>query len=376
MRKPNSSLISVITVAALFSALLILQPYSPARLAGDNAPSLQAQAAASESNVVDGFNVSEANSIKDIDVQPVESMDKYEAEARLSEEAAAASNLKDGGGRVLLAGGLDHVAAGTATRNAGYGTIRLRGVPPGATTVRAYLYWGTVRTAPFGENATFNGNTVPGQLVGTAQNPCWGWTGSFAAFRADVTGFILPGINGDYRVTNLASNITDGRDPWRNYDNTLPLSEGASLVVIFSHPSVPTSARYYIYHGAHYFAGTLNVNHNFSPPIPTHTVLKHTRLGGDGQTGYGIKPFAFATDEKTYLGPTLSSLSQIRGRGAASRNYSSDWNGFDGQPLNQLWDTNTDEITGILSSGLNAYAVRYVSQGDCIVLVAQVLSAY
>lgn len=41
-----------------------------------------------------------------------------------------------------LPGGLDHVAAGVGTRNAGYGTIHLQGAPDGAVAVRATLYWG------------------------------------------------------------------------------------------------------------------------------------------------------------------------------------------------------------------------------------------
>ncbi len=353
----------LIMAGALFTLALLFQPRLQAQSTFDIIASEPEPADAA------GLNLDGARSITDIEVQPVESMDKDEAEAMLEEEAARNGLFEPR----TLPGGLDHLAAGTGTRNAGYGTIRLRGVPPGAQVVRAYLYWGTIRNAPFGESPSFNGTPVTGQLVGTAQNPCWGSGGTFAAFRAEVTSLMAAGINADYRVTNLPSFITDGRDPWRHINFTLPMSEGASLVVIYSHKSVPLSARYYIYHNANYFAGTLNVNHSFSDPIPAHTSLKHTRLGADGQSGDGLRPYAWVTDERTYMGATASSLTQIRG--ISGRNTSSDWNGYDGQPLNQLWDTNTDDVTGALPSGIGSYLVRYVSQGDCIVLVAQVLSA-
>jgi hypothetical protein len=102
--------------------------------------------------------------------------------------------------------------------------------------------------------------------------------------------------------------------------------------------------------------------------------LKHTRIGADGQVGAGIKPYSPATDEKTYIGPSTTGLVLIRGSGSA-RNFTSDFNGFDGWPLNQLWDTNTDDITGTVAAGAGSYVTRYVSRGDCIEVVAQILSA-
>src|SRR5262249_54587605 len=117
---------------------------------------------------------------------------------------------------IPLPGGLDHVANGVGTRNAGFGTIRLRGVPRRAVAVRAFLYWGTIYDGPaipLQARATFNGTNVIGRLIGLSAPPCW--PGSFyAAFRASVIALLRPGINADYSVTNLASSLTDGRDPW------------------------------------------------------------------------------------------------------------------------------------------------------------------
>jgi hypothetical protein len=168
--------------------------------------------------------------------------------------------------------------------------------------------------------------------------------------------------------------VTNNSNPWSPLVSTLPLSEGTSLVVIYSHSSLPSSSQLYLYHGPHFNSSTLTITTNFSPTIPTHTVLKHTRIGADGQVGTGIKPYAASTDEKTYIGPNTTNLVLIRGSGSA-RNLTSDFNGFDGWPLNQLWDTNTDDITGTIAAGAGSYVTRYVSGGDCIEVVAQILSA-
>jgi hypothetical protein len=54
-------------------------------------------------------------------------------------------------------------------------------------------------------------------------------------------------------------------------------------------------------------------------------------------------------------------------------NQDSDWNGYDGDPLNKLWDTHTDDITGALAAGDTSYIVRYVAGQDCSVWVVHIL---
>ena len=50
--------------------------------------------------------------------------------------------------------------------------------------------------------------------------------------------------------------------------------------------------------------------------------------------------------------------------------------GYDGEPLNKLWDTHTNVFASSAflanGGGLN-YRVRYLSQGDCIVWVVHIL---
>lgn len=281
-------------------------------------------------------------------------------------------------------GGIDHLAAGTGTRNTGYGTIRFRGALPGAIPVSAFLYWATIANGPFPVNqtVTFNGASVTGFAIGTGPNPCWGFGGgNLVAYRAAVLPNLLPGINGDYRVSGLPTNLTNGQDPWNPVSTTFPLSEGASLVVLYTHSSIPAGTWVQIHHpiGATTSTfGTLTYTHFLNLPIQTAAV-KQTRIGADGQVLFGLTNGNPTTNERTSLaGPAGTGFVQIRGNGSyGSGNEDSDWNGTDGEPLNQLWDTHTMNIPGVIAPGpgVTSYQVRYVSLNDCIVPVVHVLTA-
>jgi hypothetical protein len=379
MRKHQSAVLPPILIVAVFLTLAVFQSRFSFTLAQDKIEDMQAAAVPAPSldpgaGEPPGFASSGENTSYSFNDSSAVSMDSFEA------QQAIAASREMNAAATALPGGLDHAAAGTGTRNTGYGTIRLRSVPSGAVVVLAYLYWGTIvqgPQAPSTEPAVFAGTAITGSLIGTTNNPCWNSAGVFASYRADVKTLIQAGINGDYKVTGLPSATTNGRDPWSGAagNTTLPLSEGASLLVVYSHSSVPTSARFYLYQTPSLFYGTLILNHTLNPVLPSHTTLRHTRLGADGQTGFGQSPLAFASDERTFIGQTQSSLTQIRGYGVSTRNYASDWNGFDNQPMNQLWDTNTDKINGTIPTGAGTYVIKYVSRGDCIVTVAHILSA-
>jgi hypothetical protein len=275
---------------------------------------------------------------------------------------------------VPIPGGADFVAAGVGTRNTGSGTINLQGAPPGAVRVRANLYWSTIRdgfAVPLNEIITFNGVNVVGTLIGVTPSPCW--PGNFlAAYRASVAALTLPGINGQYRVSNMPSSVTNGRDPWLTALAPRPYSEGASLVVIYSHISVPVTARVATHTVVQMTFGTLTVNHGLGVPLPGYSQMKHCRLGADGQVGSSTFPILFATTERTFIGPNALVLTQIKGPGSAFNN-DSDWNGNDANPLNQLQDTNVSSSGPLIPAGSVAYTVRYISNGDCIVPIAHVL---
>lgn len=287
----------------------------------------------------------------------------------------------------VLPGGVDHVAAGTGTRNAGNGTIRLRGVPAGATVVRAWLYWGTVfaNPVPATSTAIFNGTMVTGRRINApTAEPCWLFqNASFAAYRATVKALITSTVNGNYQVSGLASAITNGTDPFVCAPPfptpPTPGSEGATLVVIFSHSSVPSRARTYIHEGPTLVTGTTTVTNILSPALPVHTFVKQTRFGADGQIGCSEFAVPALNGEITAFGPNLAALTIIKGPGS-TLNPSSDWSGTDGMCMNQLWDTQSDafgSVNGMLNllpAGGTQYVVQYTGVGDCFVTVAHILT--
>ncbi|NOZ52385.1 MAG: hypothetical protein GXP08_04450 [Gammaproteobacteria bacterium] len=279
----------------------------------------------------------------------------------------------------ILPGGVDHLAAGTGTRNAGYGTIRLRGVVPGAVPVSAFLYWGGIEASPAPTQAvSFQGKKVLGLSLGNAAQPCWNPAGTFVAYRANVLPLLLAGINGDYSIAKLPSAITNGQNPWGSGQNTrLPLSEGASLVVLYSHASIPNDSFVEIHHPMQMFAGNATFSHFLTRTVLNNTALKHTRLGADGQAGAGVNHIPFLSDERSFIGGFPGLLTQIKGDGVIVPygNRDSDWNGYDGEPLNQLWDTHTQSVPGSIPNGFASYQVSYRANGDCIVPVAHVLTA-
>jgi hypothetical protein len=294
---------------------------------------------------------------------------------------------------LTFTGRVDHVAAGTGLRNFVSGTIRLRGIPAGSTVVRAFLYSAMIcvstTNCPTSIAIEFEGRTITSTRICTGTNPCWAG-GPIAAYRADVTG-LMPGttaaavankvINGDYQISGFPSNAAerDGRDPWVPPTANVPKGEGATLVVVYSNPSLPTTGRVYIHNGCDTFSGTLNVTNTLATAAPSPlTFVKFTRFGADGQSGGGTSASPLLTNETTFFGgPSAAcasaTLTQIAGDGSL-HNRDSDWNGSDGGPVNQLWDTRTDTVTGRLGAAAANYCVRYVASGDCITAIGYVLS--
>jgi len=276
-------------------------------------------------------------------------------------------------------GGIDHLAAGTGLRNDAASTIRFRGTPPGATAVSAFLYFGFIDNSPVANPlpVTFNGTLVNAFLINTAPSPCWG-AGTFRAYRAPVLPYLLPGINGNYTVSGVPSNLANGQNPWNPVNSTPPLAEGASLVVLYTHSSIPRGSQVQIHHPTvTQVYGTTTYTHFLNLPIQV-AAMKHTRLGADGQVGGGTLNYSFITNERTSLaGPIPAPFVQIRGNGSyGNGNEDSDWNGTDGEPLNQLWDTHTMDIPGVIAPGptVTNYRIRYQMGNDCVIPVADVLT--
>jgi len=327
-------------------------------------------------------------------------LDADEVERRAAAEQAGDTSLTTGRVPVSfkavpipLPGGVDHVVAGAATRNSGGGVIRLRGVPPGSTFLSAVLVWGEIAAPPaanpytvaFGPDCGLLAN-VNGNSFGATAQPCWNPLGQFFGYIAPVpAGQIIPGINGDYRVKGLKSAITNGRCPWGDGNcagpgNALTLSEGASLIVFYSNACIPRAAQLYVSLGPRMFFGPHSVTHATVPAINGNLPnLKHSRIGADGQVGTtncGLRSSPAISDERTWIeNPVTLGSIQIKGD-VGGLNRDSDWNGYDGEPLNKLWDSHTDVFGNgqfLAGGGGLSYRVRYTSNGDCIVWAVHIL---
>lgn len=233
-----------------------------------------------------------------------------------------------------------YVAAGVAMRNLGAGKITIKGIPRGATIEAAFLYWGMINSIANDAMATglFNGNAIKGTNYSIGGDPCW-YVGSMFAYRADVTEFITG--NGTYNLSGFASGIITGGSPW---DQTIgvvaPLCEGATLVVVYRRETLPVQT-IVLYEGCQLFFGPQRYEFTMggfvADPVKK---AKLTIFGADGQDGGGSGAVPDADKELLEFNGTIIAAPP-----------SSPWNGADGQPLPQLWDTHTYNVKNLVAKG-------------------------
>ncbi len=138
----------------------------------------------------------------------------------------------------------DYATGGVTLRGTGTGTITIsdsttspgtQGVPDGADIVAAYLYWETVESSATasGMNGTFLGYNITGQQIGSDQPGYIDgiYTGTLRAYRADVNTY-LPLLAGSMNGVRVASGNFPVTLP-NGGGGTLPITEGASLVVVY-----------------------------------------------------------------------------------------------------------------------------------------------
>jgi len=256
----------------------------------------------------------------------------------------------------LLKGG--YVSAGVGLRNRGAGNISLGGIPSGAKVKAAYLYWSVLGATaePLSyRKGSFAGTGITGTKVGSGASACWPSTTTGYAYRAEVTTKVKG--NGNYSLAGFASGVRDGRDPFATAE-VPPLTEGASLVVVFEKSTYPET-RVVIKNGYTMVQSAPGastwMSFGFSASNPVGAV-KTTFIGGDGQSN--------ATEP-----PSL-----VNGIPIAA----ADWDGTDG-PLprysaGNLWDTDTVNLVNVVKPGHTGATVRVQGGSDCLAWVAQVLS--
>ena len=258
----------------------------------------------------------------------------------------------------------DHVANGIAMRNRTAGTIHLRGAPVPSRVLAALLYFNfsdEMREGRPDVPVLFNNTRVVAAKTADHDDPCWGMAGNHS-YVADVTRLVPIGghLNQDYQVVVQfgAETSTTGQNPWSPPEPDQRVRvEGATLVVVYR--TQDTTGAVFVYDALS--------DSMFSGPAQfdlLHPGLdgagRFTMAGADGQRGSGHDNGA--SNELTFFNGN-----QIAGPPVAS----SDWDGSDGWPLVQLWDTHTHNVT--LNGAVSE--VRYQAAGDCLVPVAFVIDA-
>ena len=392
VKKLTPIIVSLIVLAVITAILVRYRSVQAQQDRAAKAP-ITTKAAIQQTEDADGITTvrrpdttTESDADLALDADEVEK--RAQAEQTGSATAAAATSLLPVSFKQValpVRGGIDHAVAGVALRNSGNGVIRLRGVPPGSQLLTALLVWGEIAAGPF-PNAAFGQDCAvaagaAGVTLPPAPQPCWNPAGQFWAYAANVTAQIAPGINGDYRVRTRSA-IVNGQCPWGDGNcvappTTLPLAEGASLIVIYANPCVDRRAQLFINVGPQTFFFGINNYDQITGLINGLPSLKHSRIGGDGQVGgpnCGLRAITPLTDERTWIGsiPIFGNCRiQIKGD-VGGLNRDSDWNGYDGEPLNKLWDSHTDVFDNCLA-GQPGYRVTYLSNGDCISWVVHIL---
>ncbi len=258
----------------------------------------------------------------------------------------------------------DHAANGVAMRNRTSGTIHLRGIPIRSTPLRAMLYFNFSDRSEKGDSSRpvlFNGNVVIAKKTGDHVDPCWGLVGNHS-YVADVTS-LMPtngNLNQDHHVVLQfdGNTSTTGQNPWSPVEPQDVRVEGATLILVYRNAN--STGPVYVYDALNnaMFSGTATFT-------LLHAALSgqglFTMVGADGQRGQGHDNSA--SNELSFF-----NSNQIAGPPVAS----SDWDGSDGWPLVQLWDTHTHRVPLKGDSS----EVQYQAGGnDCLVPVAFVIDA-
>src|SRR5262245_39181920 len=280
--------------------------------------------------------------------------------AQLRKSAEAEKALKvEPGRRFEFA---DHVANGIAMRNRTSGTIALRGAPVPSRVLTALLYFNFSDGSREGRRnvpVLFDGNLIVADKTGDHDDPCWGMAGNHS-YVADVTQFVPIGghLNQDYQVVLQfdAETSTTGQNPWGTPEPGQKVrAEGATLVVVYR--TQDTTGPLFVYEALNNSMFSVTAQFDLLHPNLAGAG-RFTMVGADGQRGLGHDNIG--SNELTFFDGN-----QIAGPPVAS----SDWDGSDGWPLPQLWDTHTHNVklSGTVSS------VRYQASGDCLVPVAFVI---
>jgi hypothetical protein len=291
--------------------------------------------------------------------------------------AAAKVNI----GRVLprRIAGTDYQTGGVALRNQAGGGITINGIT--GPTMRAYLWWAVLTMGPPvagtydtvrlqrafpGPVATQNG---VGAIVGAGPSPCWPGSDTITIYELAVNPAVASG-NGLYRVgfpAGAGASVA-GQDPW--VVGAIPALEGATLGIVYQAPgdtlvySIPRAGRPPMA-GHTLFSGGI-LSYDLALPAGLGAPDKWDEVVADGQVAVSRRADPAFANETAAVDATL-----VAGTGSSYND--SDWNGSDGKPLPQLWDTAGHDIAGIPPAGAVNLHVDLTTSMDCVTTVANLV---
>ena len=262
----------------------------------------------------------------------------------------------------ILHGG--YVAHGVGMRNLGYGTIKISDVPAGATVYKAYLFWSVigpkVNPGYYYYKGKINGHAISGSLIGSSSSPCWGG-GNIWGYRADVRAYMIKGGNGSYYLSGFASGTTNGDDPF-TVGGAYPLIDGASLVILFSKPTYPTT--------------TIKIYNGATTTVYDQLHLSMVGVNAVAPTGFAYTTFIVADGQNNYDYPGNTHFFDT--------NLPAVWSGADpngngvSYGYGNLWDTVTVDLHSLLNPPEpDFWFSTYDTNGgsaDCVTWAAQVLA--
>jgi hypothetical protein len=237
------------------------------------------------------------------------------------------------------------VAAGTALRGTGgSGVIVISGIPFGSTVKEAVLYWTILGDDPMpagADSIQLDTETFTGTLIGSTASPCQSMDRAYV-FRADVTYWISG--DGGYTV----SNALDSGNP-----SVGPVAEGASLVVLYSNPSLG-NRDFALVDGAALtdtpgtFASTTVTGFNASTPV---TGASAAFIVADGEA---------SLSDSTLVNGFVVGVNAL--------------NGSDAPGGVEYWDTDLYDVSAVMTGGSTSVPLAVAQGDDCVVWAASPLA--
>jgi hypothetical protein len=239
------------------------------------------------------------------------------------------------------ASGITLRESGSPTGGGTGGTIA---VPPNVANNRVYaqIFWVTLGDQPIIGPVAVNGNLVTPIAIGpVTPSPCWVPLNAYA-FRADVTGFIVPGVN---TLTGFADS---------GNRQVTPSVEGVSLVIVHRTQTVDKEI---VILAGNDLVGTGFIQTSVDLSIPVTSAAgfgaELTLIVADGQSN-GSDGAPNADDTASWNGTTISAPNAFLG--------------LDPGPGVGFWDT---QEFGVATGGTNT--VNLSSVDDCLNWAATVL---